>query len=375
MFSAICAASIASGRSPISRSGDIPNAGWPRSRNQTRLPQSGGVMRRQMRESSDLGSITIGAASASLDVVDVEREQRAGLPGALAADQQRSVLAVPGVDHDLGVVGPEHRVQVVGARLVRGHAVLLGVWKRAGSSGVGCGLVVVGRWRWPRVTPGGAGIRGIVIRRTGTPFIRAEGSASRCATSAADTRHRVDGTSGPSACGNRRRYRRWRTIIHRRCSRFSPRRDWTAAATVLHTSGLSAAMTVSSQNRLRFWVRSAARISARLNVDQQAALGQSPVFLAHELVLVAAVQAARELLEGRWGGGQLEADDRRRLQPRPGRGRSARAARTPAPPRRRSASTRSCVPCETASRTRARAARPPAGGGRGRGRVRACTSG
>ena len=65
MFSAICAASIASGRSPISRSGDIPNAGWPRSRNHTRLPQSGGVMRRQMRESSDLGSITIGAASAS----------------------------------------------------------------------------------------------------------------------------------------------------------------------------------------------------------------------------------------------------------------------------------------------------------------------
>ena len=65
-FSAICAASIASGRSPISRNGDIPNAGWPRSRNQTRLPQSGGVIRRQMRESSDLGSITIGAASASV---------------------------------------------------------------------------------------------------------------------------------------------------------------------------------------------------------------------------------------------------------------------------------------------------------------------
>jgi len=29
---------------------------------------------------------------------------------------------------------------------------------------------------------GGAGIRGIVTRRTGTPFIRAEGSSSRCAT-------------------------------------------------------------------------------------------------------------------------------------------------------------------------------------------------
>ena len=147
--------------------------------------------------------------------------------------------------------------------------------REAGRSrrGVGCGLVVVGRLRCPRVMPGGAGIRGSVMRLTGTPFMRAEGSASRCATSAADTRHRVDGTSGPKACGNRLRYRRWRTIIHRRCSRFSPRRDWTAAATVLQTSGVSAAMTVSSQNRLRFWVRSAARISARLNVDCSAPSG------------------------------------------------------------------------------------------------------
>ena len=44
----------------------------------------------------------------------------------------------------------------------------------------------------------------------------------------------------------------------------------------------------------------------------QAALGQPPAFLAHELVLVAAVQAPRELLEERRGGGQLEAHDRRR---------------------------------------------------------------
>ena len=44
----------------------------------------------------------------------------------------------------------------------------------------------------------------------------------------------------------------------------------------------------------------------------QPALGQSPALLAHELVLVPAVQAARELLEVRRGRGQLEAHDRRR---------------------------------------------------------------
>src|ERR1039458_10293671 len=64
-FSASWAASIASGRSPISRSGLIPNAGRPRSRNHTRLRQSGGVRRRHIRESSDFGSMTIGAASSS----------------------------------------------------------------------------------------------------------------------------------------------------------------------------------------------------------------------------------------------------------------------------------------------------------------------
>ena len=72
-FSAICAASIASGRSPISRSGLIPNAGRPRSRNHTRLPQSGGVIRRHIRESSDLGSMTIGAAFSSVECVLEEK--------------------------------------------------------------------------------------------------------------------------------------------------------------------------------------------------------------------------------------------------------------------------------------------------------------
>ena len=96
-----------------------------------------------------------------------------------------------------------------------------------GGAGPGC----------PRAMPGGAGIRGSVTRRTGTPFIRAEGSASRCATSATDARatgrreragRARAGTAGGRGPGGR--------SIHRRCRRFSPRRDWTAAATVLHTS-------------------------------------------------------------------------------------------------------------------------------------------
>ena len=44
----------------------------------------------------------------------------------------------------------------------------------------------------------------------------------------------------------------------------------------------------------------------------QPALGQPPALLAHELVLVPAVEAAGELLEERRGRGQLEAHDRRR---------------------------------------------------------------
>ena len=35
------------------------------------------------------------------------------------------------------------------------------------------------------------------MRLTGTPFMRAEGSSSRCATSAADTRQRIDGIERP----------------------------------------------------------------------------------------------------------------------------------------------------------------------------------
>ena len=49
--SAIAAASIGSGPSPGTRRGLMPNAGWPRSRNHTRLPQSGGVSRRHSRAS------------------------------------------------------------------------------------------------------------------------------------------------------------------------------------------------------------------------------------------------------------------------------------------------------------------------------------
>ena len=65
-LSAIAPASTGSGRSPASRSGFIPNAGRPRSRNHTRLAQSGGVALRQMWESSLLGSITIGAVSGAM---------------------------------------------------------------------------------------------------------------------------------------------------------------------------------------------------------------------------------------------------------------------------------------------------------------------
>ena len=55
-----------------------------------------------------------------LDVVEVEGQQRGGLAAALAADQQRPVLAVGGVDEHLGVLRSEHRVELLGTRRATG---------------------------------------------------------------------------------------------------------------------------------------------------------------------------------------------------------------------------------------------------------------
>ena len=241
-----------------------------------------------------------------------------------------------------------------------------------------CGRRACGRWvrvRRPRPTSGGAGIRGIVTRRTGTPFIRAVGSSSRCATSAADTR----------------RAERWdqRSERAREPAAVQPLADDHPAAVkaVLPAPGLDGGgdrlarlAAVGGDDGLE--PEQAAVLGALggahlrpVERRPQAALGQPPAFLAHELVLVAAVQAPRELLEERRGGGQLEADDRRLAEPRSARGRSARAAGTPAPRRRRSASRRSCAPCETASRTRARAARRRVAGAARRGRGRGARPG
>ena len=208
-----------------------------------------------------------------------------------------------------------------------------------------------------RSSSGGAGIRGSISRRTGTPFIRAVGSSSRCATSAADTRQRVEGISGLKACGNRRRYRPCRMNIWRRCRRFSPRRDCTAAASVLHAGRLSAAITTSSQNRLRFWVRCALPISVRSSVDRNPVEHWSGRFAAHEMLLVVLVSAAGvppRRTSG--GGGELEADDRRFPQRDLGAGDLLHAAVRRAARRPRGAGTRRFAAYETASHARARAA-------------------
>ena len=54
-----------------------------------------------------------------------------------------------------------------------------------------------------RKISGGMGIRGIELRRTGTPFIRADGSASSWAASAPEISARGEGTSGGIAAGKR----------------------------------------------------------------------------------------------------------------------------------------------------------------------------
>ena len=127
------------------------------------------------------------------------------------------------------------------------------------------------------------------------------------------------------------------------------------------TSGLSAAMTVSSQNRLRFWVRSAARISARLNVDVSPPSG-SPQ-RSWRTSLFSWRRYRRRASSSKYDG--VGVSWKRTIDGAPDRDLGAgdlleRRGRLLAR-RRRSASRRSCAPCETASRTPARAATPGRG--------------
>jgi len=80
----------------------------------------------------------------------------------------------------------------------------------------------------------------------------------------------------------------------------------------LHAWAVSAAITVSSQNRLRFWLRPAFCISERLSVSDHAGVPQRGVLVVRESLLLATERAAGVPLEERRGGGELEAGDRRR---------------------------------------------------------------
>src|SRR5436305_3747572 len=95
------------------------------------------------------------------------------------------------MDQDLRVVGPQHRENRIVEPTVLGHQRVSTVARSVGTGAAGaCGSVA-------RNASGGAGMRGMVRRLTGTPFMRALGSSSRCASSAPETRLRSD-TGGRS---------------------------------------------------------------------------------------------------------------------------------------------------------------------------------
>ena len=144
----------------------MPNSGWPRSRNQTRLGQSGGVSCEAEAAELALGIEHDDRGVVVAQVAEVEAEHRRGLARALAADEQRAVLAVVGVDQAGAVARAQDRQQRVGegpvpARELRRGAVDASCGTRARCGGRSSGRVARG--------PGRAG------RRAGSP------AASGCA--------------------------------------------------------------------------------------------------------------------------------------------------------------------------------------------------
>ena len=193
----------------MSRSGLIPNSGWPRSRNHPRFGAVGRGEREAEAAEFALGVEHDDDGVVVAQVAEVEAEHRRALARALAADEQGAILAVVGVDQAGAVARAQHRQQRVGERPVMGqrrrreHARGRGLGlahtssgtRRVGLSGVAnsSGGAATGACGSARRISGGIGMRGTALRRTGTPFMRADGSASRCATSAAETRERGAG--------------------------------------------------------------------------------------------------------------------------------------------------------------------------------------
>ena len=256
----------------------MPNSGWPRSRNQTRLGQSGGVSRRHRRLSSLLGSSTTTAACGVAHVVEVGAEQRRRSCPALAADQQRAVLAVVGVDQPGAVLGAQHRQQRVGERAVAAGRRRVAV-VRGGHGGCGelRGLAGSAGRRRGGWRPG----RGVGAQDLGRHRDARDGDAGgpgrpscarRAARAGARPRPRRRARAGRGAAAGWRREAAAVEVAAERASsggaggsrRGGPGRRRRAAC---RSRGVSAATTTSSQNRLRFWVRSALAISARLSVE------------------------------------------------------------------------------------------------------------
>ena len=343
-----------------------PGARGPGTRRACRSP--GGVYARHRCASSLLGSRTIGAASGSRMSLRYIRSSAAVFPVPcpptamtpnLRSSGWISAGAVLGAQHrQLGRAagdGRVHRVPPVSAAVAVAGAASSCAGVGTAGVGVSSARIASGGHRDPRQREPADGDALHPRRRQREQVRDLPGRHQAAQRRARAARARA---------AKRRRYRPWRTVIQRRCSRFSPRRDCTAAAIVLHASaGVGGDLELEPEQAA---VLGALRVAHLRAVQRrpQAALRQPPALLAHEPVLVAAVQPAGELLEVRRGGGQLKAHDRRLRRARSARARSARAAATRAPRRRRRAGRRTSAPCGSAARTRARAARRARGTGR-----------
>ena len=294
----------------------MPNAGWPRSRNQTRLGMSGGVSRRHRRLSSLLGSSTTTAALLVADVVEVGAQHRRGLARALPADQQRAVLAVVGVDQPGAVGGAQHGQQRVGERAVATSALALASGRRRAHAATSMRASRPARAAGTRDGVVGVGAQDLGRHRDARDRDAADGDALHARGRQREQVRGLGGGDQRARGGEQRRRGGGEAAAVEVLADEHP----AAVQAVLAAAGLDGGgelaaglAVVGGDDELEpeqaavlgaFGVGHLGAVERR----GQAALGQSPALRRDEPVLVAAVEPAGERLEAGRRGGEAEAD-------------------------------------------------------------------